>query len=162
MDRRLFDASVRGDAEALRQLVSEDDSLLDQVAAMTRATPLHLTARFGHVGFAAEVIRRRPAMLSVEDASLEIPLHEACRQGSVEMVQLMLEAEPVLAYRLNRDGESALAVACHSGNLDVVRVLLRDTRVSRLEVDSPFTALHSAALYGHAGDSLFKSLVVSD
>ncbi|CAN6456617.1 unnamed protein product [Victoria cruziana] len=149
MDRRLYDASISGNITILHRLVQEDEEILDQVAPNSSNTALHLAARFGHRGFAEELIRLRPAMASAENRNLETPVHEASREGNLEVLILLVDMEPSAVWKVNAQNESALTLACGRGHVSVVKALLSRSQLLAAEIDNPSTSLHAAASGGY-------------
>ncbi|KAH7574258.1 hypothetical protein ACOSP7_008330 [Xanthoceras sorbifolium] len=159
MERRVFETILRGDVQAFLGLVREDEGVIKSTVQGSLNTILHLTARFGHVGLAAEILKSRPEMVAAENDRMETPLHEACREGRLEIVRLLLETDPWVVYKVNRDNESVLFVACERGRLDVVKQLLNYPWLLMLEMDGVTTSLHAAALAGHT--EIVKELLVA-
>ncbi|OMO61913.1 hypothetical protein CCACVL1_23153 [Corchorus capsularis] len=150
MDRRLRESIFRGDVASFLNLIDqEDEHAIEQTVGGSLNTVLHLAARFGHVGLASEIIKRRPEMVAAENEKMETPLHEACREGREEIVKLLVATDPWVVYKVNRDEESALFVACERGKVDVVKLLLDYPWMLTLEVDASTTSLHVAASAGH-------------
>ncbi|KAL5850472.1 hypothetical protein ACOSQ4_008485 [Xanthoceras sorbifolium] len=159
MERRVFETILRGDVQAFLGLVREDEGVIKSTVQGSLNTILHLTARFGHVGLAAEILKSRPEMVAAENERMETPLHEACREGRLEIVRLLLETDPWVVYKVNRDNESVLFVACERGRLDVVKQLLNYPWLLMLEMDGVTTSFHAAALAGHT--EIVKELLVA-
>ncbi|TXG62007.1 hypothetical protein EZV62_013370 [Acer yangbiense] len=157
MDRRVFATILRGDVLSFLALVREDGGIINQTVPGSSNTILHLTARFGHVGLAAEILKLWPEMVAAENERMETPLHEACREGRLDIVRLLVETDPWVVYKVNRDDESVLFVACERGKLDVVKQLLNYPWLLMLEMDGVTTSLHVAAFAGHT--EIVKELV---
>ena len=79
--QELHQACITGDVTLLLNLIGEDDCVLDQKLPSSSHTALHFTARFGHVGLAAEILWLRPELVGLENGRLEMPLHEVCQFG---------------------------------------------------------------------------------
>ncbi|KAK2661237.1 hypothetical protein Ddye_007770 [Dipteronia dyeriana] len=159
MDRRVFETILRGDVLSFLALVREDGGIINQTVPGSSNTILHLTARFGHVGLAAEILKLWPDMVAAENEKMETPLHEACREGRLEIVKLLVETDPWVVYKVNRDNESVLFVACERGKLDVVKQLLNYPWLLMLEMDGITTSLHVAALAGNT--EIVKELIAA-
>lgn len=158
MDRRLFEAVLKGDVPSFLFLVEEDEDIVKQVVSGSGNTVLHLAARFGHLEMAAEIVNRRPELAAAENEKLETPLHEACREGRVEIVGVLLAVDPWISPKVNMKKESALFVGCERGKLEVVKLLLEKySWLLTLELDSPTTSLHAAATAGHTGQDQIDS-----
>ncbi|XP_057959769.1 ankyrin repeat-containing protein At5g02620-like [Malania oleifera] len=151
MDRKLHEAVLKGDVQAFRSILQEnDESCIDQTVPGSGNSVLHLVARFGHAELASEIVRVRPEMAAAENARMETPLHEACREGRVEIAQLLLEINPWLVDRVSCDDKSSLFLACEAGRLAVVvHLLMNYPWLLMLESDRLTTSLHAAASVGH-------------
>lgn len=78
------------------------------------------------------------------------PIHFAAAQGHTEIVSLLLESG-VDANIRNYSGQTALMQACRNGHWEVVQTLiLFKTNVNRADYLNGRTALHFAAVGGHA------------
>ncbi|XP_015083957.1 ankyrin repeat-containing protein At5g02620-like [Solanum pennellii] len=155
MDRRLNEAVLRGDVEAIQKLIEEDSNIVKQtLEGSLQHTILHLAARLGHVELVREIVKLFPEMVSAENRDEETPLHEACREGRVEIVRILLENDPWVAYKTNLWDKSVLYVACERGRIEVVKHFLHNNNnnihlLLMLEVDMSTTSLHAAASSGH-------------
>ncbi|KAG1335052.1 ankyrin repeat-containing protein [Cocos nucifera] len=149
MDRKLYQASLTGDAPALLELAREDKRVLEQRIIPSLNTPLHLASRLGHIGLVSELIRLRPELVMSENAKLETPLHDASREGHLEVCNALVDADTTVAYRLDCDHRSALFVACSRGHLPVAKFLLDVPWLLASEEDGSSTSLHVAATDGH-------------
>ncbi|KAJ4974912.1 hypothetical protein NE237_008086 [Protea cynaroides] len=150
MDRRLYEASARGDVPAFLDLIKEDEELIKQTTFRTSNTVLHIVTKFGHLDLATEIVKIQPEMVSAVNERNETPLHEACREGHLELMKLMLRTDPRVAYKLNILNESVLYVACGRGQFDLVKQLLLDRSWLLLLEDDRFTtSLHVAASAGY-------------
>lgn len=153
MDRRLHEALLKGDLPAFRHLIGEDDAALDQRVPRSLSTALHVVSKCGHKELVAEIVERRPEMVSTENARMETPLHEACTEGHLEVCEMLLEADPSVGYKCNYDGDSVLFVACGSGRFSVVSLLLRKFPLLLIsEEDGSSTSLHAAVTGGFTGE----------
>ncbi|KAL2525555.1 Ankyrin repeat family protein [Abeliophyllum distichum] len=149
MDRRLFEAVVKGDVSGLHSLMEEDENIIKQIDPGSLNTVLHLAARFGHKELASEIIKSCPDMVSSENGELETPLHEACREGHLEIIKLMLETDNLIVYKLNSRKESPFFTACERGKINAVKHLMNFPSLFLLEVDMSTSSLHAAASSGH-------------
>ncbi|XP_077218781.1 uncharacterized protein LOC143852974 [Tasmannia lanceolata] len=150
MDRRLYEATLRGDILTFLSLVQENSAVIEQLTHRSLNTVLHLAARCGHIELASEIIRLTPGMVSSENEKMETPLHEASREGHVQVVMLLLENDPWVAYKLNHKNESALFAASALGHLEVVKYLLSKSSLLLMsEEDGAPSSLHAAAAGGY-------------
>lgn len=152
MEGRLSRTILEGDKDAFLALVQENEDSVKQMT-VSGSSILHLTARFGHVGLAREVVKLWPEMAGSENERMETPLHEACRRGKLEIVKMLVEIDEGSVYRLNRENQSVLFVASEKGKTDVVIWLLsKFPQVLMLENDGVTTSLHVSAFNGHIGN----------
>ncbi|XP_059657988.1 ankyrin repeat-containing protein NPR4-like [Cornus florida] len=151
MDRRLFEAVLKGDIEALHKLTQEDENIIKQTVPGSLNTILHQAARFGHVELASAILNIWPETMSMENGLMETPLHEACREGQMEIVRVLVETDPWVVYKVNCRDESVLFVASERGRLEVVKhLLINFPRLLMLEVDVlTASSIHVAASAGH-------------
>ncbi|KAM3244524.1 hypothetical protein ACQJBY_056077 [Aegilops geniculata] len=78
------------------------------------------------------------------------PLHYAAAQGHHEIVSLLLESGVEINLR-NYRGQTALMQACQYGHWEVVQTLmLFNANIHRTDYLNGGTAIHFAALHGHA------------
>jgi ankyrin repeat protein len=152
MDQRLLEAIARNDRRAFMSIVGENEEILQQRAANSSHTVLHLASRFGHFQMVTDIVKLRPDMVAAENSRLETPLHEACRQGNLKVAMLLIDTNPWAACKLNSDRESALFMACSHGHLKVVEFLLsRPWMRGLVEDDFGQNCLHVAVTRGHTG-----------
>ncbi|XP_043719152.1 ankyrin repeat-containing protein ITN1-like [Telopea speciosissima] len=150
MDRRLYEASVRGEVPAFLDLIKEDEDLINQTTYQTSNSVLHIAAKFGNLDLATEIVKQQPEMVSAVNEKMETPLHEACREGHMVLMELLLATDPRVAYKLNLHNESVLFVACGRGQFNLVKLLLAHRSwLLLLEDDRPTTSLHVAASAGY-------------
>jgi ankyrin repeat protein len=87
------------------------------------------------------------------DDNLNTPLHYAAHEGRVAVASYLLQHGADARLR-NRSGLTALMCACSSGHAGVADLLLHRTEggatVDMTEPKRSYTALHFAALEGHA------------
>lgn len=162
MDRRLNEAVLRGDFEAIKKLIEEDSNIVEQtLEGSLQHTILHLAARLGHVELVSEIVKLFPEMVSAENRDQETPLHEACREGRVEIVRILLENDPWVAYKTNLWDKSVFHVACERGRIEVVKHFLHNNMhmLLMLEVDMSTTSLHVAASSGDTGKILHFTIL---
>ncbi|XP_075522502.1 uncharacterized protein LOC142555496 [Primulina tabacum] len=148
MDRWLQESVTKGDVSTLRERIEQDETIVRQTVPGSLNTILHLSARFGYVEYAKEVLNRCPDMVSMENADLETPLYEACRQGHLEIVKLILETDPWIVYKVNSRMESAFFAACEKGKIDIVKHFPNSPQLLMLEMDMDTNSLHVAASSG--------------
>ena len=152
MDQRLLEAIARNDRRTFMSIVGENGEILQQRAANSSHTALHLASRFGHIQMVTDIVKLHPDMVAAENSRLETPLHEACRQGNLKVAMLLIDTNPWAACKLNSDRQSALFMACSHGHLKVVEFLLsRPWMRGLVEDDFGQNCLHVAVSRGHTG-----------
>ena len=145
--------------EAVNALAEEDMPYsFEKVQVTTEegVTALHLAAKFGHVGV-VQVLLETDRFKVLNEATVNLrytALHIAARYWHCTVSAALLQNgrfDAVNATNLN--GDTALHVAVGYGNSDVAKLLLenpRFTSVPHQNARDQATALHSAAIGGHA------------
>lgn len=121
-DAPVADAAMKGDVEAVRQL-------LRQGADVNGAQPdgmsaLHWAADRGDAELARMLLRAGARTDAVTRIGEYAPLHIAARNGHAEVVSALLEGGADLEVRTDPGGTTPLHVAATGGNGEVVRMLL--------------------------------------
>ncbi|XP_019186255.1 PREDICTED: ankyrin repeat-containing protein At2g01680-like [Ipomoea nil] len=145
MDRRVYEAAIKGDVRALRELIQEDELVLDRVTLNCfHETPLHIAVMRGHVEFARELLGRNPKLAAELDSRKSSPLHMASVGGDLEMVKLLLSADPEMCLASDRDGRNPLHLAAMKGRVEAVKELLgvQPAAVQQRTVSGRETVLH--------------------
>ncbi|KAM7519335.1 hypothetical protein LguiB_018297 [Lonicera macranthoides] len=129
-EKKLYDASFRGDIQSLDELLKEDEHVLNYYERPSpfrfNETPLHIAATRGHVDFAKALLQRRPNLVSELDSRLRSPLHSASANGHVEMVKLLLKADADVCLMEDKFGRTPLHLAAmDKGRVEVVNELVQ-------------------------------------
>lgn len=91
--KRLYEAAYAGDVCSLKELLEEDNLLLDRVVTTTEVNdnPLHIAATLGHADFARVILWRKPKLALEFNSQHMSPLHLAAAQGHLEVAQELLQ-----------------------------------------------------------------------
>ncbi|KAJ0895557.1 putative ankyrin repeat-containing domain, PGG domain, ankyrin repeat-containing domain superfamily [Helianthus annuus] len=145
MDWMVMQAIVKGNTNALRDIVKHDEQVLERRIGNT--TVLHLASKTGNTEMVSLVLELRPEMVAAENSNLETPLHEACRMGHEKVVRLLMENNQWVASKLNRENQSALYLACSYGHLNIVDFFVNRT-TWLLDIVGEVDCLHVCASKG--------------
>ena len=134
----IFEASLYGDLERVRALMTADPNLRDMHAPMG-GTPIHLAAEFGHATVTEFLIYIAGAgnSCNVPDKIWEVtPLYTAARYADIRIAEIM--AERMLANGADpnihqKDDHSVLHAAAEVGNTSLVRMLIRKSANAALK-----------------------------
>ncbi|KAI3991863.1 hypothetical protein MKX01_012808 [Papaver californicum] len=118
MERMLYEASLTGDVNSLKELLQKDPLILDRSMVLT-------TLR-GHVDFAKHILSRKPEIASEIDSHGFCALHVASANNNAEMVQVLLHKDICMAT--DRDGRTPLHLAAMKGRIDIMKVLIAKQR----------------------------------
>ncbi|MCE3050069.1 hypothetical protein HAX54_046429 [Datura stramonium] len=146
MDRRLWEASKKGDVHHLQSLIREDPLILRAVSlAGSNETPLHIACLSGHLEFAKEIIHLRPEFVRELNQDGFSPLHIASANGDTEIVKELLNVDSNLCLLKGKDRRIPLHCAITKGRKHVMRELLVASPDSAEEVTARGeTCLHLA------------------
>ncbi|CAL4994802.1 unnamed protein product [Urochloa decumbens] len=89
MDGRLLSAAVSGDARSMKQLASDDPTVLLGTTPQGN-TCLHIASIHGHEGFCKDSLALNCSLLSSVNADEETPLLSAVKRGHVSLVSFLL------------------------------------------------------------------------
>lgn len=152
-EKRLYEASLNGSVDSLKQLLVEDPLTLAR-AALTcyDETPLHVALMLGHLDFAKFVVTHKPDMAIEVDSQGRSPLHFAAANGYVEMVNVLVSVNPNVCLFRDEDGRTPLHLAVMKGRVDVIRVLVRcQPEVIRFRLVQGETLVHLAVKQNQLG-----------
>jgi len=143
------DAADKGDDEAMRMMLEDDPTTVDEIDFDSNWTALHFAARRGHNKIVAQLLASR-ASVDITNPDDETPLHFAVESGHHEVtIQLIAVASPTVINAKNSRGKTALHIAAKDGYERIVTLLL----AARASIDAVLpdsnTSLHVAALAGH-------------
>ncbi|KAJ9688057.1 hypothetical protein PVL29_014014 [Vitis rotundifolia] len=152
-EKSLYEASVTGSVNSLKQLMAKDPLTLARAAVTCfNETPLHVAAMLGHLDFANYLLTHKPDMTMALDLQGRSPLHLASANGYVEMVNILLSANPDACLIRDEDGRTPLHLAVMKGQVEVTRMLVgARPQVTRYKLDQGETILHSAVKQNRLG-----------
>uniref|UniRef100_A0A803NCN3 PGG domain-containing protein n=1 Tax=Chenopodium quinoa TaxID=63459 RepID=A0A803NCN3_CHEQI len=136
-DIRLQDAALEGEVTLLNDLLLEDPHILDRNRYMAQngCSPLHVSAKAGHLGFVQMILQHKPDLAEELDQSKRwSPLHMASAKGHLEIVNVLLEANPKMCFARDIDGRNAVHISAIYGHTGVLAVLLRAKPQTALEL----------------------------
>lgn len=147
LNEQLLTAAASGDAEAVREAVTEGAEL--EVRNAQKRTALLLAASEDHVEV-AQILVAAGADPNALDFQHDTPWLVTGVTGSVAMLRALLPAKPDLTIR-NRYGGISLIPACERGHVDYVREVLK-TGINVNHVnDLGWTGLLEAVILGDGG-----------
>lgn len=145
--RQLLEAAARGDAAAVRRLLSAGAAV--DIRNNNGETPLLLAVAENRLDAAVALIDAG-ADINLQARNLDSPWLLAGARGRTEMLRRMIPRGPDFTLR-NRYGGSALIPACHYGHVDTVKLLL----TTRIDVDQinhlGWTCLLELVILGDGG-----------
>ncbi|KAF3782679.1 Ankyrin repeat-containing protein [Nymphaea thermarum] len=122
MDPELYECSLNGDVDFLKQLILRDEHVLERSEKGNNI--LHVAAIYGHVDFAREALNAKPELSSeLNEAGLS-PLHLAASKGHLDLVKLFLAADPELSSLKDEHGRLPIHVAAMKGRLDALKEII--------------------------------------
>lgn len=125
-EKRLHDASLRGNVDLLNQLMEEDALTLARVSTTCfDETPLHIAAMLGHLDFAQALVHYKPELAAEVDCRGSSPLHLASANGYVGIVKLLLQVNSDACLARDEEGRTPLHLAIMKGRVDVAEELIR-------------------------------------
>ncbi|OWM75124.1 ankyrin repeat-containing protein BDA1-like [Punica granatum] len=156
MDARLFEAARTGDVNYLHSLCRDVPLILEAAALQGGETPLHVSVVAGHLDFACELLKLRPAFAEEMNPDGLAPLHIASAKGSLEIVRELLKLGPQLCLLKGRERRIPLHYSAIKGRVQVMKELLSACGSSIEEV----TARGETALHLAVKNSQFEALTV--
>jgi ankyrin repeat protein len=143
----LLQAAERGDATAIRRLLS-DNTPPDPVDA-TKQTPLLIAVQRNNLE-AARILIDAGANINAQAANMDSPWLLAGALGRADMLRLMIPKGPDFTLR-NRFGGNALIPACERAHVEAVDVLLT-TNIDVNHVNNlGWTCLLEIVILGNGG-----------
>ncbi|KAJ9168183.1 hypothetical protein P3X46_019742 [Hevea brasiliensis] len=86
MEKKLYEAAVKGCVTSLLSFIHEDALVLDRfIARYFAETPLHIVSMLGHLEFAKEILNRKPQLVEEVDFQGQTPLHLATANGHLKV-----------------------------------------------------------------------------
>ncbi|KAH7850097.1 hypothetical protein Vadar_027906 [Vaccinium darrowii] len=118
MDKKLYEASISGNVQALQALTEEDGLLLHIVSLTWLGNTLaHIAAMCGHRNFTRALLSRKPTFASELDSLGRSPLYAVCVKGHVDVIQEFLQADKSVCKFHDMDGRTPFHfAAARDGN----------------------------------------------
>ena len=124
-ENRLYEASMNGNVNSLKQLMEEDPLALARASVTCfNETLLHIAAMLGHVDFAKAILNHKPDMAMAIDFQGRSPLHLAAANGYNQIVNILLLCHPNACIIRDEDGRMPLHLAVMKGQVEVIRELV--------------------------------------
>ncbi|WOG84588.1 hypothetical protein DCAR_0103772 [Daucus carota subsp. sativus] len=150
IEKRLYDATLKGDVETLKALMKEDELVLARVSVTScfNQTPLHLAVMLGHYDYAKSLLLYKPNFATWLDSQDRSPLHLASANGYVNIVNLLLQEDPSVCLVRDEDGRTPLHLAVMNGQYESINKLwAAKPEVTCYTLDHGETILHSCVIY---------------
>ena len=128
-DERIFAAAMVDDSEALEELLRRPRN--PNVRDVDGTTPLHHTARYGHVECMALLLDAGAHRDLPDRRRGFTPLLFAAANGHADAVRLLLEAKADGTRAEN--GATPVSVATQAGHVEVVRLLIEGAEADPLD-----------------------------
>ncbi|KAK6941324.1 PGG domain [Dillenia turbinata] len=145
MEKRLFEASLSGRVESLRELMEEDRLILARVSVTCfDESPLHIAAMLGHAEFGKTIVLYKPDMVTDLNLQGRTPLHLAAALGHVELVKMLVSVDSNVCSFHDEDGYTPLHLAVIKGQIGVMKeLLIAQPGAVRCTMDGGETLLHT-------------------
>lgn len=152
-EKRLFEASVNGSVNCLKQLMEEDPLILARASVTCfDETPLHIAAMLGHLHLATLLVTHYPGMAMAIDFKGRSPLHLASANGYIDIVTMLLALNSDLCLVCDEDGRTPLHLAVMKGHVGVMRELvMARPEATRYKLDHGETLLHCCLRHNRLG-----------
>ncbi|KAL3738991.1 hypothetical protein ACJRO7_020393 [Eucalyptus globulus] len=156
MERRLLEAAERGNIDELKDLISSNGLILEEMDLEEAGhTPLHVACVAGHPDFVRELLKRMPKFAEKVNAGGFSPLHIAAARGNFEVARELLTVGAHLCFVKGRESRIPLHYAAIKGELDVMNLLLSASPESIEET----TARQETALHLAVKNNRFEAVV---
>ena len=147
-DAPLADAAMRGDLDAVQELLSRQAAV--NAAQGDGTTALHWAAYRDDVEMARLLVKAGADVMVKTRLGDLTPLLMAAKNGTAEMIELLAETGADI-NSTNANGTTPLMLAAASGQVDAVKVLLdRGAEVNAKDITNEQNALMFAAALGRA------------
>ncbi|WMV41987.1 hypothetical protein MTR67_035372 [Solanum verrucosum] len=125
MEKRLYEASVKGDVRVLQELLEQDSLILDRLTLTCfNEPPLHIAALCGHIEFVRLILARNPQLASELDSRKSSALHVASAKGHLHIVKMLLLVNAELCLARDCDGGNPLHLAAIKDRVEVIKELI--------------------------------------
>ncbi|GAB2250879.1 hypothetical protein Droror1_Dr00017129 [Drosera rotundifolia] len=128
--KSVYNAAVEGDAKLLITLLRQDPYVLDRCQVPDNgfpSSPLHISAKLGHLEFSIELLKRKPELAEELDGMTKsCPLHLASANGHLEIVKALTAVSSDMCLSRDFQGRNPLHLAALKGQVDVLEELGRE------------------------------------
>ncbi|KAL9249455.1 Ankyrin repeat-containing protein [Drosera capensis] len=129
--KSVYNAAAEGDAKLLIALLQKDPYVLDRCQVPDNgfpSSPLHISAKLGHLEFSIELLKRKPELAEELDGiTKSCPLHLASANGHLEIAKALMAVGPDMCLSRDFQGRNPLHLAALKGQVDVLEELGRET-----------------------------------
>ncbi|WOG94948.1 hypothetical protein DCAR_0314245 [Daucus carota subsp. sativus] len=147
VEKKLYNACVKGDVRMLEALIREDELTLARVSISScfNQTPLHLASMLGHFEFAEVLLSHKSDFANRLDSQGRSALHLASANGYANIVKLLLVHNEKMCSVPDEDERTPLHLAVMNGQYDCVDVLMKaDSESNDQGLDK---VLHMCVMY---------------
>ncbi|XP_050386887.1 ankyrin repeat-containing protein BDA1-like [Argentina anserina] len=154
--KQLLKASQTGDVPLLRQLLTDNQQLLEYAPLASAENPLSLATAAGHVDFVEEILKSKRSLAKELNKDGFSPMHVASANGYLEIVRALLRAEPECLQVKGKDEWTPLHCAARRGRADIIQEIVSACPESVEHV----TILRESALHLAVKNSQFEAIRV--
>jgi ankyrin repeat protein len=115
-DEDIFKAAQYGDLQKVKELVTQDPTLIKSKGETTKLTPLHRAAQGGHLEI-CEFLVAKGAEVNAKSNSAETPLHLAAQNGHGKICELLIAKGAEVKAKESTSGSTALHLAARGGKM---------------------------------------------
>ncbi|XP_047939422.1 ankyrin repeat-containing protein At5g02620-like [Salvia hispanica] len=157
-ERRLHDATRKGDLASLRQVFQQDPYLLEATSFPFSRTLLHIAITHGHITIVDEVLEINPRLARILDSQKLSPLHIAVEEGNLEIVKRLVLVAPETCWWRDSHDMNPIHAAAMAGRVEILDELIQVDPSPGLErLHRGQTVLHLCVKHGQL--SALKVLV---
>ncbi|CAI9095126.1 OLC1v1030992C1 [Oldenlandia corymbosa var. corymbosa] len=163
MEKRLYEAAVIGNTDALSDLIKENPKVLDRNYMNSEGdkNALHYSSMFGHEGFVKAILTANDSsiisrhMCLAGDRNGRNPLHLAAMHGQLNILRLIHDHDGLIQAALAKkaDGGNTILHLCVEHNqLEALKLLLdtfTDPEFRSAKNEDGMTILHLAIYHNH-------------
>lgn len=128
--KSVYNAAVEGDDKLLITLLRQDPYVLDRCQVPDNgfpSSPLHISAKLGHLEFSIELLKRKPELAEELDGMTKsCPLHLASANGHLEIVKALTAVSSDICLSRDFQGRNPLHLAALKGQVVVLEELGRE------------------------------------
>ncbi|XP_047956230.1 ankyrin repeat-containing protein NPR4-like [Salvia hispanica] len=124
VEKKLYEAALKGDVTTLVRLVEEDPYLVHGVSFPCSRNLLHVAAARGHAQIALELFSKDPEMCWRRDDQGMNPVHVAAMNGCVQILEHLLKDSCFPALERLHHGQTVLHLCVKHAQLDALKFLV--------------------------------------